>query len=223
LNRSRADATEVAGLLNVPSIRLSFRPPRLVALGLMLLGLMVSGCSNRPSTGEALDRAIRESGGTKLELAKFAGRVTVDGQPPSTANHHALIVMLYDPKKPPTEKNVLLHTFCDERGHFEFGTYTRSDGVPAGSYLVLFGHWRFKDPGFRGPDGLKNLYNDPDKSEFPVDATLPGKTDYQFEPSFKDAAGIPRPDRARSPASRTSALAVPALYAIIRHQKTSVR
>jgi hypothetical protein len=168
-------------------------PPRLVALGMMLLGLLISGCSSRPASGEALDRAIRESGATKLEVAKFAGSVTLDGQPPSTANHHALIVMLYDPKNPPTDKNVLPHTFCDEQGHFEFGTYTRSDGVPVGSYLVLFAHWTFKDPGFRGPDGLKNLYNDPDKSEFRVDVTPPGKTDYLFELKLQGREANPAP------------------------------
>ncbi len=154
---------------------------------------MIGGCSGRKSSEEALDRAIRECGGTKLQIARFAGTVTVDGQPLATDNQHVLVIMLYDAQHPPSDRNPLRHTFCDETGHFEFGTYTRDDGVPVGSYVVLFAVWKYKGPAFRGPDGLKNLYNDLDKSEFKVDVTRPGKTDYQFELQLAGREANPKP------------------------------
>ena len=47
--------------------------------------------------------------------------------------------------------------------------------------------------GFFGPDGLKNLYNDPEinskKPEFLIDHQAPGKTDYTFNLSV--AGGTP--------------------------------
>jgi len=154
---------------------------RCAPLGTGILLLLLIGCRGRSTAEQALNQAIRESGGTRLDVARFAGTVIVDGQPPSTANHQALIVMLYDPKNPPSEKNLLQRAYCDENGHFEFGTYTRDDGVPVGSYTVLFAQWTVADTRYRGTDGLKNLYNDPDKSEFQVEVTPPGKTDYKFE------------------------------------------
>ncbi|HEX4072436.1 MAG TPA: hypothetical protein VHX68_14745, partial [Planctomycetaceae bacterium] len=46
--------------------------------------------------------------------------------------------------------------------------------------------------GFFGPDGLKNLYNDPDvnskKPEFVIDHQAPGKTDYTFNLSVAGEA-----------------------------------
>lgn len=136
------------------------------------------------SAEKALDQAIKDTGGTKQTLAAFAGKVTVDGQPPSTADNHALVVMLYNSKDPPSPKNPLLCTFCDDAGNFAFGTYSRKDGVPAGSYVVLFANLKcaiYGNAGFHGPDQLNNLYNDPEKSEFKVDVAPPGKTDYLYE------------------------------------------
>ena len=56
---------------------------------------------------------------------------------------------------------------------------------------------------YRGPDGLKNLYNDPDKNkdikEFVVEVTEPGRTDYEFSLSAagKDTA-TPGPHSVKS-------------------------
>ena len=55
----------------------------------------------------------------------------------------------------------------------------------------------FKVNPFRGgsnsPDALKNLYNDPDTSQFNVEITEPGKADWTFdlEISGKDAITQP--------------------------------
>jgi len=71
-------------------------------------------------------------------------------------------------------------TRCDKNGHFEFNTYGTGDGLPAGSYVVLFAQ-----PKTEGGDGLKNLYNDPDKNaqeeRFQINLTSPGKTDWAFD------------------------------------------
>jgi hypothetical protein len=159
---------------------LKLAPGGLAMVMLAVVMLALAGCDGRPSSEAALDSAIRSSGATKLQIARFAGTVTVDGQPLPSDNRRVLVIMLYDPKQPPDTRHPLLHTFCDETGHFEFGTYTHGDGVPVGSYVVLFALWKFREPGFSGPDGLKNLYNDPDKSEFKVDVTPAVKTDYEF-------------------------------------------
>jgi hypothetical protein len=74
-------------------------------------------------------------------------------------------------------------------------TYLGNDGVPVGKYVVEFVQLQLPRVGgqrrgggvgrnFVGPDGLKNLYNDPEKNkgvqEFLVDVTEPGRTDYEF-------------------------------------------
>ena len=49
---------------------------------------------------------------------------------------------------------------------------------------------------FVGPDGLKNLYNDPQKNrnekEFVVEVQSPGKTDYEFALSVAGKDPVPR-------------------------------
>ncbi len=67
--------------------------------------------------------------------------------------------------------------------------------MPLGKYIIGFVALRLGTKGngagpasgpqpYRGPDGLKNLYNDPDKNkdiaEFVVEVTQPGRTDYDF-------------------------------------------
>jgi hypothetical protein len=155
-----------------------------VGSAVFVICLVACGCLNSPpSADQALDQAIQQSGEAKLDLAKFAGTVTVDGEPGKSKANEAMVVMLYDPKNPPSKDHPLKYATCDSEGHFEFGTYTRGDGVPAGSYIVLFAFLRsnmYKNQGYHPPDKLKNLYNDPDKSEFHVDVTPPGKTDYEF-------------------------------------------
>ena len=77
------------------------------------------------------------------------------------------------------------HIACGKDGRFSFYTYTTGDGVHVGSYVVLFAELRSnRERGLLGPDGLNNLYNDPDKNaqnkEFVVSVESPGKTDYEF-------------------------------------------
>jgi hypothetical protein len=172
------------------SIRIVFRTQRpivrhlAITAALGVLSLSIAGCSSRVSADKALDQALKDTNTTKKTLAPFAGKVTVDGKPPVTADHHAFVVMLYDPKAPPSDKTPLLRTICDDAGNFAFGTYSKKDGVPTGSYVVLFANLKcsiYGNAGYHGPDTLNNLYNDPDRSEFKVDVAAPGKTDYVYD------------------------------------------
>lgn len=133
---------------------------------------------------------MKELNATREKTAKFAGTVTIDGKIPRDAINNGLYIMLYDPKKPPAPSATPLKTMVDrETGRFVFTTYTQGDGVPVGSYCVLFVVLKHtmmgRKPGFHEPDALKNLYNDPDKAkdnpEFNLTVSTPGKSDYKFD------------------------------------------
>jgi hypothetical protein len=134
----------------------------------------------------------------KASVAKFAGHVSVDGQPPSRDNG-TLFVVLNDPAHPVAGGKA--STSCNEQGDFVFTTYLPADGVATGKYVVTFtqfkldrgqsggGHGRrLAGPSmsrdYVGPDGLQNLYNDPDKNKddpkFVVEVAAPGRSDYEF-------------------------------------------
>lgn len=134
---------------------------------------------------------------TRVPVAKLAGRVSVDGQPPAQDSH--LFAVLYDAQhleKPGDAPRVM--TQCDAEGNFTFTTYVTGDGVPYGKYVVTFVELRrlTRAPGrglgaragrqqeFAGPDELKNLYNDPAKNKdnptFVVSVEAPGRADYEF-------------------------------------------
>ncbi len=143
----------------------------------------LAGCSNTQSAEQASEIQLKEANATRMPLARFAGTVTIDGQPPSLERNQALLVMLYDLKNPSAD-SLPLYVACDPNGHFEFSTYQRGDGVRVGSYAVLFGKFRinpFGNAGTTSGDLLNNLYNDPDKSTFKYDLTPPGQTDYVFD------------------------------------------
>ena len=137
-------------------------------------------------------------------VAKFAGRVTIDGKPPK--KNCRLFVILNDPNH--LEKNAngeeqSLFSVCDSNGNFAFSTYGLRDGVIAGQYVVTFVELhpspskrtsvfflptssRGPPPDrYRQPDELKNLYNDPDKNaknpDFNLDLQPPGYAHYQFD------------------------------------------
>jgi hypothetical protein len=142
------------------------------------LCLFAAGCSE--SADQAIERRRKEYNEPAPTLAKFSGKVTVDSQPPEVEPDHSLLVFLYDPKNPPTPAKPARFTACQKDGSFQFG-----DGVAPGSYVVLFAELRHGRPGhFRGPEVLKNLYNDPDKNGaiegFKVDLSPPGKTGQVF-------------------------------------------
>ncbi|HET6326143.1 MAG TPA: hypothetical protein VFG04_15805 [Planctomycetaceae bacterium] len=170
----------------------------------IVLALSAWGCGGgRDSAAQALDRALKDSNTTKLTVAKFSGTVTVDGQPPGikVIDKHRLVIMLYDPKNPPTDGHPVLFADCmpePNDGFFEFSSYERGDGIPPGSYIALFldlpTSWA---GGYKGADLFKNRFNDPDRNEkepqFKVELTAPGRTDWQFNLVTQDNAPPPTP------------------------------
>src|SRR5262249_5589196 len=183
--------------------RRDFRVPTgLIFLALLSLG--AGGCNRVQSEKEALKKALEVNGGTEANVLKFSGTVTIDNQTPTIDRRNPLFVFAYDPKKPPKGRQSPFYARCDKNGHFEFNTYSSGDGLPAGSYIVLF-----TQPKQDGSDGLKNLYNDPDinAKEERFQINLPGppeKSEWTFDLSVagKDPITTPgphtvMPDRSR--------------------------
>jgi hypothetical protein len=164
--------------------------PTWMAAGVALLALLNLGCGKSNGVDTAMEQQMKDLNLQKGIVAKFAGHVTIDGKSPRDAYpKQVLVVMLYDPKNP-RDGDGLLKTICKSDGGFEFSTYDRGDGVPTGSYVVLFAELTpglmasKRGKSLKGPDGLMNLYNDPDKngenSQFKIDIAQPGKTDWDF-------------------------------------------
>ncbi len=168
----------------------------------------LEGCGGRPSEQQAVDEFFKNNSKSKQEaVARFAGRVTVDGLPPSRQLSR-LFVILSDPQKLEKPKDGSIRfASCDEQGNFEFTTYVKGDGVPYGKYVVTFVQLhkptRAGQRGvgfiqeFVGPDNLKNLYNDPQKNrnekDFAVEVQSPGRTDYEFALSVAGKDPVPAP------------------------------
>src|SRR5580692_1945251 len=163
-------------------------------LGLLVTAIAFCGCGSRAAIKEAIKEQLAETKGTQVEVAKFSGNVTIDGQPPSVSPEHVLVLILYSALDAQPGHETLYHTTCDKDGRFEFTRYTKGDGVPPGSYTVLFDELiPRRGSQFIGADELKNLYNDPDNSPFHVEIAPPGKTDWEFnlEIAGKDPVATP--------------------------------
>jgi hypothetical protein len=163
--------------------------PFLALLILATVGL--EGCGGQNSSREQEFLKNNPKNAPQEAVAKFSGHVSVDGLP--TLGSDQLFVFLADPQHFEPKKKAKYSTTVKPDGSFEFTTYFPGDGVPPGKYIVGFVALRTgrKTGGradtpvpYRGPDGLKNRYNDPDKNkemkEFAVDVTEPGRTDYEF-------------------------------------------
>jgi hypothetical protein len=187
-----------------------------LAAGLFIA--VAAGCNSTVSPDAAREKQYADNAAyKKVDVAKFAGKVTVDGQPP--AKESKLFVILNDINhldenaKLPAPR---LYASCDAEGNFAFTTNERHDGVALGKYVVTFVQFkvpqsggsadtgRFKVPkGFGGaakryqaPDELKNLYSDPDANsketdKYVFDAKPPGKEDYAFELSVAGKDVVP--------------------------------
>jgi hypothetical protein len=175
------------GALNAMSSSRWFATRVLVS---MVLSAGVWGCGDA-KTQERMKLQLAETKSSDAPVAKFSGKVTIDGEVPSVPARHALVLILFSDKDTQPGHETIYHTACDKDGHFEFTRYSKGDGVPPGSYTVLFEELVARTGSrFTGEDQLKNLYNDPDKSPFHVDISPPGKTDWMFnlEIAGKDPA-----------------------------------
>jgi hypothetical protein len=175
---------------------------RILLVASVFVAAGLSGCNSSPSADPAPTRKAAaggsETGGSKfdtnrefkkLSLAKFAGRVTIDGQPPKPGCKVFLI--LNDPNHLDENAHGILpkwYEACDADGNFAFSVYDKGDGAPAGKHVVTFlelheppakstsskksstgkAGGALKGGGGTGnqrymqPDELKNLYSDPD-------------------------------------------------------------
>jgi hypothetical protein len=173
------------------------------SLGFFIVSLLtttLAGCGGG-SGGIRQDELDQASKGYKQSpVAKFAGQVSIDNQPPGA--NGVLFVVLNDPQHLERPGDVpKLFTECDAEGKFAFTSYLKGDGAPLGKYVVTFVHLRQggshegagpRGLSGRGPDtttyssqdGLKNLYNDPEKNKnepnFQIEVASPGRTDYDF-------------------------------------------
>ena len=145
--------------------------------------LAVVGCTS--SADLALEKALKDSGQTRIAVCPLAGTVTIDGEPPKLERRQKLVVMLNDlahPEAPIAERT---YTIAGPHGEFAFHTYTADDGVAPGHYVVTFAVFQRRgNAGLEGPDRLQNLYNDPEKNadtpEFMIDHKPPGSRSYDF-------------------------------------------
>lgn len=149
-------------------------------LACLMVGLAASGCTHPQTENEQLKKSLEVNGRSEATVVKFSGTVTVDGQAPAVDRRFPFFVMAYDPKQPLKGRQLPNTARCNKEGHFQFNTYSTGDGLPAGDYIVLFA-WPQAD----GSDGLKNLFNDPDKNaqeeRFKIHLEAPGKTDWSFD------------------------------------------
>jgi hypothetical protein len=150
---------------------------------LLFLLAAVAGCSRTQSPEARIQKALAIAGMKASPTYRIAGTVTIDGTPPEFKDRKQhLVAVLYDPEKPDIPMPSRPHTLVKENGQFTF----TEDGIAPGHYVLAFAVLRRKGPGnFIGPDGLNNLYNDPDVNakshpELVIDHKPPGKTDYQF-------------------------------------------
>ncbi len=165
----------------------------IVLLAISVFGLL--GCGGSPRSEKRVKEQLAEMKASDAPVAKFSGKVTIDGQTPAIPARHVLLVILYGANGEQGHETIN-DAVCDKEGHFEFTRYSKGDGVPPGSYTVLFAELMHRRGSqFTGSDQLKNLYNDPDKSPFHVEIAQPGKTDWDFnlEVAGKDTVLTPGP------------------------------
>jgi hypothetical protein len=145
-----------------------------------LIFILSLGCEGRQSTAERLENAYKSAGMDPVAVYPLGGKITIDNEPPVAKSETARFVAIaYDAAKLDFKAKDNARAFVKPDGSFELPP------LAPGKYVILFAQLGYNPRmGFLGPDGLKNLYNDPDvnsrKPEFLVDHQAPGKTGYTF-------------------------------------------
>jgi hypothetical protein len=166
---------------------------RLVAA---LAGFLAVGCGS--GADEALNKSLKDAGVSRDAVYPFAGKVTIDRDPPKLERGYWLVVVLNDPEKLDTPTIRKLHVEANEKGEFRFTTYGQNDGIRPGKYIVTFGVYkRQRILGLIPPDQLHNLYNDPDENaknpEYVVDHKAPGNKNYEFNLAVSNKEPVAEP------------------------------
>jgi hypothetical protein len=177
-----------------------------------IAGAAGAGCSGKLTPEQELDAAFKANPEFKrVQVAKYSGQVTVDGQVPD--KNSRLFVVLFDADKYKDSKTAIREASVGPDGHFSFTTYLKDDGAPIGKHIVCFvdprsgvaagernrkrSLGRPSVPLVAGADALKNLYNDPEVNgkdpQFQIDLQAPGVTDANFNllVAGKDAPRTP--------------------------------
>jgi hypothetical protein len=145
-----------------------------------LIFVVSFGCEGRQSSAQRLENAYKSAGMDPVTVYPLGGKITVDNEPPIARFGTArLVVIAYDAAKSDATAKGSARAFVEPDGSFELPP------LPPGKYAMLYAQLGHNPRmGFFGPDGLNNLYNDPDvnskKPEFVIDHQAPGKTDYTF-------------------------------------------
>jgi hypothetical protein len=160
---------------------------------ILLAVFSFEGC--KKSENEALEAYLKQSGLSRDLIYPLAGKVTLDGETPHFVRPDRLVIMLTDVSSPNHLRRYSRQ--CTDDGEFAFGTFTKGDGLPAGTYVATFAVLKVTMQGLVGPDQLKNLYNDPDKNallpEFKIVHQAPGKKDYLFDLKVAGQEGTETP------------------------------
>jgi hypothetical protein len=185
----------------VRAIRLVFHRFAAGALAGALL-LAFGGCSGSASPKQRVESELTKIGQSTKSVFPFAGKVQIDGQLPQVSvTNQRVVVVLFDKAKPTLGVAERPSAICNARGEFSFTTYNDADGVEPADYVITFALLclRAKDGSLVGPDGLQNLYNDPEKNEkidgFTIKHASPGKRDYIFnlkEAGQEAGTAVPR-------------------------------
>jgi hypothetical protein len=170
-----------------------------LALACVVLLLAISGCGGPSSANQLIDAEIARAGGSRNSVYPLAGQILIDGLPAKTAKAgQKIIVMLNNASQPNAPLGARSFVECGRDGRFVFRTYLDADGVPPGHYVVAIAQLTYrKKRGYIGPDGLKNLYNDPEKNakvdQFNIEHKAPGKTNYAIELKLEGEEPVSNP------------------------------
>ena len=118
-----------------------FLAPVAIAVSISVaIAAALSGCGSQQSSTQALDEQFKKNPEFQRQpVARFAGTVTVDGQPPEQGSKLFIILTEFQHLDANAHLEApKLYRGCDAKGAFAFGTYERADGVPAGKYVVTF-------------------------------------------------------------------------------------
>jgi hypothetical protein len=145
-----------------------------------LLFLVPFGCEGRQSTAQRLENAYKSAGMDPVTVYPLGGKITIDNESPVAKSETTrLVAIAFEGAKADVTAKDNARAFVKPDGSFEFPP------LAPGKYVILFAQLGYNPRmGFIGPDGLKNLYNDPDvnskKPEFLIDHQSPGKMNYAF-------------------------------------------